>query len=564
MQKVTMPGIRIAGLMLMAFALAHCGDSDVNIIVQEPIGAGTFEGSTDQGERIVIEVGSIRAIRFGCGDEEIEESFSPAKPVDANGEFDVKFFDAGREFRVRGQFSGNDAVNGRIEDEEDECDTGFDAVRVGGPTRTATVTPAGGTPTGRTPTPTATPAVSETPTGSTPTGPTPTDTTPTVTVSGTSPTTATTPCPEQLTLEGQGEQADLDTGFTGIAYDQKVIGKGTLTVGLDCGDRLPGQCGDCTVSGPIASTTVVNNQRCSNDTSKTCTANADCGSGTCAFFFGAPLPLSSGGVPACIVNRVSGSITGTANPDTGAGAATLSLVSTVFLGIDVAQPCPRCTGSGFNQKGTCDAGSSAAGYAQQGKACTVHGTSALFGNTSFDCPPNPGADSGNLNIALNPTTGTSTIGPTSTCTQTPFAGKACLCPGQLVANQCASGACPADSNGDGVCEDGQPNTTCSKEPFRSCNVDEDCNPPPAGNCNDCKSGQTCKFALPGCLGAADGTKTTGSVRRTGTPNKTSPVLASTFCVGATRAPAINAAAGLPGPGALRLPSKTCYAKTCSF
>jgi hypothetical protein len=39
---------------------------------------------------------------------------------------------------------------------------------------------------------------------------------------------------------------------------------------------------------------------------------------------------------------------------------------------------------------------------------------------------------------------------------------------------------------------------------------------------------------------------------------------STFCVAATSSSAVNTAGGLPGPGALRLPSRACYDPTCSF
>jgi hypothetical protein len=370
-----------------------------------------------------------------------------------------------------------------------------------------------------------------------------------------SPTPTGNPCPTQLTIEGQGQQADLDTGWTGIALDQTVVGKGTITVGLDCPGSQRGSCGDCTVSGPIANATSTNNERCTSDTSVECTNGTPSGacSGSCAFFFGAPLPLSSGGVPVCVQNRVNGQITGTANPDTGAGSSQVSLISSVFTGLLIDRPCPVCSGTSFGSTGTCSDGPRA------GQPCTVDGTSQFFGNTSFDCPPNPGANIGNLTIALNPTTGTSelTVSDSTACDTFPFTGRPCFCQGQDQFNACTDAVCTADANGVGTCEAGPPSGFCQPgEPFRSCNTNA-----------DCTGSDTCVFELRKCQGASQATPTldiTGPIRRTGTANPNSPVLVSTFCIAAVSAPAVNAAAGLPGPGALRLPSKTCYDASCTF
>ncbi len=561
-------GFRVAGLLAIAIFITHCGDSSVHIRTGgvNPA-AGTFQGTTEDGSPIVIVVDSIRSIAFTCDGDPISQTFNPPLEIDADGSFNFTFHDGGRDFHVSGTFTDQNHVEGDINDEDNHCDGSFSANRTGvitSPTVTGNGTPkptftSGAstpveteTPTSPTETPTG-----ETPTGATPTGATPTGATPTgATLTPTPTSTASGACPNKVTLEGQGDQADLDTGWTGIAHNTTVINKGAITVALDCGGRQTGSCGSCTVSGPITSTTVVNNRRCSTDSSITCDANGTPASacpnnGSCVFYFGSPLPLSSGGVPVCVTNKVNGSISGTANPDTGSGASTANLTSSVFSGLTVDRPCPVCSGSGFNTAGTCSDGPRA------GQSCTVHGTSALFGNTSFDCPPNPGGNIGNLNIALNPTTGTSQLAPSKTCTAIPFTGKACYCTGQKQANACDDGQCTDPNGTGGTCVNGPFDQFCSIQKFRGCLQDSDC-PAGAGNC------QNAPIVRP-CSGQTDANfAITNSITRTGTASKTNPVIVSTFCVDATSSPAVNGAGGLPGPGALKLPSKACYSDTCSF
>jgi hypothetical protein len=496
----------------------------------------------------------------------ISETFSPPIPLDGDRSFGLEFSDGGREFRVTGQFDGNDQVEGDIDDEDDECDVSFDADRIDG----------GGTPTAPTRTPSpgasaATPGASSTPGTSATTAGTPGATatgggTPNPTVTGggptsTAPTTGPTPgpndCPAKVTLEGQGSQADLDSGTTGIAFDQTVIDKGNITVSLDCGGRQNGACGSCTVSGPIASTTVVKNQRCINDTAIICDDATPCpsGMGPCAFFFGAPLPLSSGGVPACVTNRVNGTITGTANPDAGSGESQVRLVSTVFTNGVIDRPCPTCSGASFGATGTCTGGP------KQGAACTVHGVSPLFGNTSFDCGPGKPTDgSGNLDIQLNPTTGTSTLQPTNTCLAVGFAGKPCYCPMQPKPNDCTDGICTVDANGEGTCQAGPQDSYCTIDTFRGCLTNAEC--PKAGDSCGAPRLRKCSGATQAETG---GIATVAPLSRTGVANKNNPTLVSTFCIPVTASSAVNTAAGLPGPGALRLPSRACFdSTTCTF
>ena len=565
MDKMATRGMHIAGLLALTLIVASCGDSNVRVSTapgEAHPAPGTFTGSMSDGGSIEFQVGSIEAVRFDCDGDSIQQTFSPPQAINDDGTFKIDFQDAGRLFTIRGIFRDNNNMDGTIDDANNHCDTTYDAERSSGSLATRTPTPV------ITPTSGPLPTFTETLPTVTVVGPTNTSETVTVTPTGgavtITPTVVVSPCPNKVTLEGQGLQADLDTGWTGIAFDQTVIDKGSLTVALSC-PGTPGACGSCTVSGPIESTTVVNPHRCSNDLTKTCTAASDCGGAECDFFFGAPLPLSSGNVPVCVVNKVNGSISGTADPDAGSGSSSVNLTSMVFSGIDTAQPCPKCTGASFNTAGTCDYGS-ASGSAPpgaQGRACTVHGLSKDFGNTSYDCPPIPTGNIGNLSIALNPTTGTSTLSPSSStkCAALPFGGKNCYCSGQSKANDCGDGLCAADANGDGVCsEDFGPSTgTCSVETFRGCQTNTDC------ACPTCKPSQVCQFSLRPCIGLVDSTfNAIGPITRTGTPSKTNPTVVSTFCVPATTATAVNAAAGLPGPGALKLPSKSCFLDSCSF
>ena len=570
MRKLPMVGLRVAGLMAMALFIAHCGDSSVHINAggTNPT-AGTFSGTTGDGGAIEIDVASIERIVFDCEDETISQNFDPPVRVVA-GDFVLDFRDGGRRFLITGHFSDNDHVSGDIDDGDNHCDTSFEATRNGttpGKTRTpgAVITPTGGVTIPATETPiggeTSTPGpggetVTPTQAGPTATSVTPTATGSTPTRTGSTPTpTGPTPCPSKLTLEGQGESADLDTGFTGNAVNQKVIAKGTLTVALqNCGS--PGACTNCQVKGPIKSTTVVNNLRNINDPSMECTASEDPNAAIpagCAYFFGAPLPLTAGGVQSCVLNRVNGPITGTANIEAGTGTSTVTLVSHVVLTSDgVDRPCPRCVGSGgasigFNQTGTCDLG------VRMGQPCKVHGTSSTFGNTSLDCPPS-GATS-DINIALNPTTGTSSLPIGPACEQTVPAVGNCYCAGQNHPNDCNNGVCN-DTGGNGQCQTGPNDTFCSVQTFRPCFTDNDC---PAG------SGTCTKVVKRGCQGHTNAQGMLDQpISRTGTPGTQTPTLVSTFCIPQVAQPAINTAAGLPGPGALKLPSKVCYASSCTF
>jgi hypothetical protein len=320
-----------------------------------------------------------------------------------------------------------------------------------------------------------------------------------------------------------------------------------LSLAVDCPGDFLGACGVCPLTGPIASTTTIDNHRCADASEQVCTSDTDCPGSACVFFFGPPVAISAAGVPVCITNRFRGSVTGTVSPEVGQGRSLLPLTTGIFTGATVDRPCAVCSGAELNDSGTCSGG------ARAGMACTVHGTSATLGNTSFDCPPNPSSNIGNLEVPLDLTTGTSALEPTATCVGAPFTGKACYCVNQRLANECDDGLCTVADNGEGTCQGGPTDTLCAVETFRNCASNGDC---PAVN-DSCTVMRRRK-----CSGPTDASlATTGPLTRIGTAGA-QPVLVSTFCLGATASPAVNLAAGLPGPAAIRLPVGVCIKNAC--
>lgn len=559
----------------MACAIAHCGDSDVRVstdggVIPSP---GTFTGSLSDGGSIRLEVGSIEEVAFTCDGEEIQETFTPPQPIDSDGSFNVKFEDAGRSFRVQGTFRDQNNVDGTINDEDNECDVSFDATR-GGAIRTATpintptqVVGQTATPTEVGPTPT--PNDGDTPTVTATTGGTPG---PTSTGGGTNPTPTSTAsaagCPVAVSVVGNaGDDPVLDSGWTGLGHNATVVSDGMLTFTASC-TKTTKPCGVCDVGGPIQNPNAdngnINAHRCSNDSSKKCTTNAECTSpGTCVFYFGAPLPLAAGGVTSCVVNQLTAPVTGTANIESGAFSSTLSLSAKVALGPSIDQPCPVCNGdptpNDGKAQGTCSGG------ARNGQACDVNGISPIpsFGKTSLDCPP--ASFVSNLAIALDGSSGTETSTLTSAspnCTGSP--GKKCFCPAAgsqpTQPNACIDSfdtpdvdesLCQPISAGSnkGACVD-QPvvEQYCSPvETFRGCSSNADCT----------VSGDKCVIVDRPCFldnGVVGGEVT--AIGKASPPNSSGvshPTFAATFCIPPVAASSINAAAGLPGLGRIQLP-----------
>ena len=446
------------------------------------------------------------------------------------------------------------------------------------------------------------------------------------------------PCPDVVTFASDPTSAntELDSGWTGIAHDARLITNGDVTVDLSCaGNSRP--CGTCPFSGPIANSNAgagkLKSQRCRNDSSVQCTSNAQCsGPGNaCVFWFGGPLPLSAGGVATCIMSEFDGAITGTANVESGESASTANLISHVFTGVLTAQPCPQCTDAGGINDGvnggTCNAGDHA------GDPCDANASSPIpaFGRTSLDCPPLAGSSIANLPIALKNSTnpesrslsaaspnctafGFTTLKcPCDTCdnaASTPCSSNAdcggsgicgglrCLvdaptpgtpcssegtgsdpacctevtCTSGMVGtcgrpgepskpNACSNGQCiSGGGTDDGQCQLAPSDNLCSVETFRSCSSNNDCRPPSeGGTCGGCATGlQTCGVKRRECLFDLDanpgpfGTITVNGMEDTPVNDTSHPILASLFCIAPTGSSSVNAVAGLPGLGKLKL------------
>lgn len=367
--------------------------------------------------------------------------------------------------------------------------------------------------------------------------------------------------------------ADLDTGWTGIAHDQDAL----------VGHVFDADTYGCSSGGP--------------DT-------------TCSFvgrystpYFGSPLPLSSGGVPICVVNEVVGVTNGTLELTTGDLTYDYSLNSRVYTGLAVSQPCPRCDGDvTFDddvKDGTCNGGLNA------GDACDADGQSGSFGATSFDCLPNDAANIGNLSIVFDDaTTGTktrTTSAASPNCGASGFGMQKCFCDtcNNVDAHPCGSDAdCPPSGGNPGICGGrrciggtnvGAPcavNSQCpaglcqrTGEPTRPTACLEDTTTPGSGACADaggdqgvCPEGpvdsncaapeqfrgctvpnQAIDCPLTGTCVSANRKCFLPTVTRTGTPGPTGGAYAGNFCIAPTGAAAVNNVAGLPGLGALILP-----------
>ena len=377
-------------------------------------------------------------------------------------------------------------------------------------------------------------------------------------------------------------------------------------------------CGRCSLQGPITFPGEQKNCFCFNTTLRDASSFTVCdpestssctGGEICQCFYGPPLPISSGAVPVCVVNLYDGPVTGTANvADAGPGAGTtealIRLQSLVHNGLTVDRPCPVCQGDTTQGDGV--ANGTCVGGPRNGSACDVAGTHPFFGPVSFTCPPPASADVGDLSIVFDPATTSATmLGTGPFCTAFGRTDLKCFCdtcatnaaepcnsnadcpggaecggrrciggnadgtpctdasecepegvcdrPGEPTSpNGCSNGVCVADPNdpdnpNEGRCQNGPNDNLCSIETFRGCLASADCNPPPTGNCGNCLPNQTCTVKRRQCF--------LDPIVRTGMPGTQMAVLAATFCIAPTRSPAVNSVSGLPGPGALLLPTR---------
>lgn len=308
------------------------------------------------------------------------------------------------------------------------------------------------------------------------------------------PATAASPAPTVARYR-IAEGSSVDLGWTGIAHRQAWQPEQRLELGLDCGAD-----GTCTVHG-----------------------------GEAGAIFGAPTPLSAGGVPVCAVSRLRAPLAGSVHPASGCGELRLALQTTVHTAGDVGRPCPVCKGDRKPNDGRKD------GRCDGGAACDANSTSAIFGATSNDCLPPSASAVGTLAIDLSPlTTGTVELAADRDCKRRGFAAR-CFCAGQAQPNQCDSGACGDDETCDAPVDG-----VCARAPYRTCTPgsgERECAAVAAGS-------GACEIRVRRCFGSR--------IDAAGHCDRSRPTYAAIFCAPASQSPAINATAGLPGPARLRL------------
>ncbi|HYC01265.1 MAG TPA: hypothetical protein VEC57_19185 [Candidatus Limnocylindrales bacterium] len=360
----------------------------------------------------------------------------------------------------------------------------------------------------------------------------------------------------------------LSTGWTGTAHNVDLPDVYPDPARLEC----DADCAACEVRLELTKTAATSSCRCISDPTIFCDtingADSDCGAvnNTCACLFGPPLPLSSGGIPVCVMNRITEELTGTADIGNGVWDASLELNAIIHTGGNtLTVPCPQCTGdvtpNDGQRNGTC------AGGQRPNLACDENSLHPTFGPISFDCPPHPSTNIGGagIHIVQNYTTEDQSNVASLPCDEPVGAMCHCrACSGDASFGckshaECAAaglGSCTA-GGGAGVepnqCEDylcGD-NSTCTLGPIQSycdgevrasgrgyltCITDAECQALNAGNCSLLEN----RACYPDTI----------EVGATG--GHFGGTLSNIFCIAASNSPAINSSSGLPGPGVVAL------------
>ena len=121
--------------------------------------------------------------------------------------------------------------------------------------------------------------------------------------------------------------------------------------------------------------------------------------------------------------------------------------------------------------------------------------------------------------------------------------------------------CGAVGGNEGACLVGPFDGHCSIQTAATCTSTADCNPPPAGTCDDCVSGQTCVQRARPCF--TDNGQVGNAIAVTGSTEvpcggNASTSLGALFCVAPYNAGLVNASQGLPGLGRVRLPAEVSF------
>jgi hypothetical protein len=121
------------------------------------------------------------------------------------------------------------------------------------------------------------------------------------------------------------------------------------------------------------------------------------------------------------------------------------------------------------------------------------------------------------------------------------------CPGGFChPADCRLNPSDTDSAQEGLCTVGPADNTCSVNTFLACETDADCS---GAACPFCEPGETCVSVPRQCF-------VNPTILRSGTPGTPDRTTAAIFCIAATGEDAVDAVAGLPGPGAITQPATT--------
>jgi hypothetical protein len=283
------------------------------------------------------------------------------------------------------------------------------------------------------------------------------------------------PCPTSMAFTVNGPRSDVDLGTVGFAHDVKLPDGARLTFAVSgCAGVSQPTCGECAANGPIANAggSAFDNHRCEDQPWIPCGTDGDCTSagaaGPCVYFFGSPQPFNGGGIPNCLMNRITSPIAGTVNVDTGSVTLPTALASDVYLETPLEQPCPICDriclggsdqGTSCSSDADCDSNScSATTMCSKGprmfQACSAQGTTP-FGAVSLDCPPSAFVNSRTFTMQLATGVQSWTLTAASPpCRQTGYTSLACFCDtcNNANAEPCASNPdCPLSGGNPGIC-----------------------------------------------------------------------------------------------------------------
>lgn len=441
--------------------------------------------------------------------------------------------------------------------------------------------------------------------------------------------------------------ADLDEGWSGVSHDGGVVegggyigdlydcdGSGNCIVGPNCSGGTHAPCAT-TRGAPLEDADAIcaglgqgtcrkertaTGPHCFKNIKQECdpklAVNAVCnqpGDFCVKTFHGPPTPISSGGVPVCVVTVFSEDVRGTTNILTGATSIRWREDNITYTGLTLEKPCPVCGGFCAGNRDRCavDADCGGAGPCvtaalcsdgpNAGKPCRATapfgGPTLSFGTISVDCPPDQAADisNGGLDFLYNPmTTGQVTLLPSYPCNAPGFTGNACLggssegrpcttaseCPGGTCTGQCfcpsVGGAQQRPNACDPACVGGAndkgPCVVDSECPSGFCHL-ADCRPDPSdtgssgeGRCTTGPSDQYCADPeqYRGCTIATQAVDCpiTGTcvaqnrqcfvnsgIVREGIVGSPERTVATVFCVPPTGSTSVDGVSGLPGPGA---------------